>query len=531
MQAPLDLEKHRVLLDAILQAIRAAPDPSDDDLTRILRQHSLPGGRTLSKSQVIRAYAHLCERRGRSLDPEVLRRLRVKPTRTISGVAPVSVLTEPHPCPGACLFCPGVEGMPKSYLPDEPGAMRAAQHAFDPYDQTASRIATMADLGHTVQKIELLILGGTWSSYPEEYQEWFVRRCLDALNEQEARTLEQAQRRNETALYRNVGLTVETRPDCITPEEVRRLRRLGVTKVQLGIQSLDDHILELNRRGHTSADTRRAMRLLRLAGFKIVVHWMPNLLGATPEGDLEDFRRLWDDPALRPDELKIYPTALLRGTGLYSCWQEGTYRPYEEETLTDLLARCKTLIPSYSRVNRLMRDIPSPNIVSGVTKTNLRQIVQRRMAQEGTRCRCIRCREVRGEPVDPERLEPSRLEYETDATREVFISRRTTDDRLAGFLRLSLPRAKPPISELEGRAVIREVHVYGPALALEERQQGAAQHAGLGTQLIEEARRVAKENGHTRLAVIAAVGTRPYYLARGFALAKLYMHGPVGKAE
>jgi elongator complex protein 3 len=521
--APFDLDAHIDTLTAILEEMQAAAKLSDRALIRILRRHPLPNGKLLSKSQLLDGYAQLCEREELAPDLGLLRWLRVKPTRTISGVAPVTVLTEPFPCPGECIFCPDIERMPKSYLPDEPGAMRAADHAFDPFSQTASRISVMRDLGHNVDKIELLILGGTWSCYPHDYQEWFVHRCLDAMNEAEAPRLEEAQRLNETASHRNVGLVVETRPDRITPQEVRRLRWLGVTKVQLGVQSLDDNILIRNKRGHTVEDTRNAMHSLRLAGFKIVVHWMPNLLGATPESDLDDFRQLWRDPALRPDELKIYPTSLLENTELYEHWQRGEYEPYDEETLVSLLARCKPLIPPYCRVNRLMRDIPSPNIVEGVTKTNLRQIVQRRMKQEGSACRCIRCREVRGLEVDAESLVLDRIAYETDATREQFLSFITPEDRLAGFLRLSLPQATPPIDELRCCAVIREVHVYGPALDLGNRQAGTAQHAGLGTRLIEEAKCVAREAGYTRLAVIAAVGTRPYYRERGFEQGDLYM--------
>jgi len=531
-QAPFNLKQHRDLLVDVLEEIRAAPKLPPDQLAHILRQYPLPEGKTLSKSELLRGYNQLCEQEGLTPDPEVVRRLRVKPTRTISGVAPVAVLTKPHPCPGECIFCPTVASQPKSYLPDEPGAMRAAAYEFEPYAQTAGRVGVMAEMGHNLDKVELLILGGTWSCYPEEYQEWFVRRCLDALNGSDSSSLEEAQRLNESAPHRNVGLVVETRPDQITPEEVRRLRWLGATKVQLGVQSLDDTILARNRRGHTVAETRRAMRLLRLAGFKIVVHWMPNLLGATPESDLEDFQRLWSDPAIRPDELKIYPTALLAGTELHERWQRGEYQPYDEETLVTLLAQCKTLIPPYCRVNRLMRDIPSPNIVAGVKKTNLRQIVQQHMAREGLACRCIRCREVRGRAVDAEALTLERLDYETDATRECFLSYVTPDDLLAGFLRLSLPRAELPdaelpVDELAGCAVIREVHVYGPALELGDSREGRAQHAGLGERLIEEAWRIAGRAGFARLAVIAAVGTRPYYRERGFEQGELYVVGEV----
>jgi elongator complex protein 3 len=308
---------------------------------------------------------------------------------------------------------------------------------------------------------------------------------------------------------------------------VRRLRWLGVTKVQLGMQSLDDEILRLNKRGHTVAETRQAMRSLRLAGFKIVVHWMPNLLGATPESDLADFRRLWDDPALRPDELKIYPTSLLAGTELYAHWQRGEYQPYDEATLVELLARCKTLIPPYCRVNRLMRDIPAPDIVAGVKRSNLRQDVQQYMAGRGLACRCIRCREVRGRTVDAETLSVERLDYATDATRECFLGAATPEERLAGFLRLSLPQAEPPITELAGCAVVREVHVYGPALELGDRRERTAQHSGLGTRLLGEARRIAREAGFHRLAVIAATGTRPYYRERGFEQGELYVVGEV----
>lgn len=520
---PFDLERHGDLLAAVLSEIRAAADLSERRLSRILRRHPLPDGNLLSKGQLLAGYVALCEREGLPPDPHLVQALQIKPTRTVSGVAPVTVLTRPEPCPGACIFCPQVNGMPKSYLPDEPGAMRAAAHKFDPYGQTAGRIAALARNGHSVDKIELLILGGTWSAYPRDYQEWFVRRCLDALNERDSSSLEKAQHFNETAPHRNVGLVIETRPDCITPEETRWLRWLGATKVQMGVQSLDDAILALNRRGHSVAETRQAMRLLRLAGFKIAVHWMPNLLGATPESDLADFYRLWDDPALRPDELKIYPTSLLAGTELYEYWRRGEYQPYDEATLIDLLARCKSLIPPYARVNRLMRDIPAGNIVAGVKKTNLRQNVAQRMKEIGLVCRCIRCREVREQAVDAESLRLERLDYETDATAECFLSYVTPNDRLAGFLRLSLPRSDPPIAELAGCAVVRELHIYGPALELGDRYAGRAQHAGLGTRLLGEARRIAGHAGYRKLAIIAAVGTRPYYHERGFELSGLYM--------
>ncbi len=497
-----------------------------------LRRFPLPRGR-LSKAQLVATYHRLVEQGRWASDPELLARIRLKPVRSLSGVTVVTVLTEPYPCPGECIFCPDDVRMPKSYLPDEPGAQRALQHAFDPYAQVRARLRALEAVGHPTDKIELLILGGTWTAYPKPYQAWFVRRLFDALNADDcpdgascgAATLEEAQRRNETARHRNVGLVIETRPDHITPAALRRLRWLGVTKVQLGAQSLDDRILALNKRGHTVADLRQAVALLRAAGFKIVLHWMPNLLGATPESDREDFARLWE--GLAPDELKIYPTQLLPGTALLRFWQQGRYRPYTTEELVQLLADIKPTVPPYCRINRVIRDIPSTHVVEGNRRTSLRQDVQAEMARRGVRCRCIRCREVRGRPVAPESLRLVDYTYRADFAEEHFLQFVTPDDRLAGFLRLSLPLPEAPAvgmdEDLDGAALVREVHVYGPSLPVGQEAPGAAQHAGLGTRLLQQAEHIARAAGYQRLAVIAAVGTRRYYLARGFLRGRYYL--------
>ncbi len=488
-----------------------------------VRQHPLDGGH-LSKSALVAAYRQLVGSREWPADPGLLAAIRLKPVRTLSGVTTVTVLTKPYPCPGKCIFCPDEVRMPKSYLSDEPGAMRAVENGFDPYAQVRSRLDALTAVGHPTDKVELLILGGTFSSYRRDYQEWFVRRCFEAMNESEAPSLEEAHARNESAPHRNVGLVVETRPDEITPDELAWFRRLGVTKVQMGAQSLDDRILELNQRGHTVAETHHAVSLVRAAGFKIVLHWMPNLLGATPASDREDFGRLWE--GLCPDEIKIYPCQLLENAPLYAYWQRGEYQPYTTGELVDLIADVKPGIPRYCRVNRVIRDIPSTHVVAGNKRTSLRQDVQAELARRGTRCNCIRCREVGSEIVETDRLRLDDLVYRPDGAEEHFLSFVTPDDKIAGFLRLSLPAGDSPatgLNDLQGAAIIREVHVYGQSLPVGAEQRGAAQHAGLGTRLIAEAEKIAGQRDFERLAVIAAVGTREYYLERGFERGELYL--------
>ena len=513
---PEKLELARV----ILEEVRAGREVKD-----AVRRHPLSAGGYVGKNVLVAVYRQLTTSREWSPDPDLLARIRMKPVRTLSGVTTVTVLTKPYPCPGKCIFCPDDVRMPKSYLPDEPGARRGLQHNFDPFAQVNYRVKALKAVGHPTDKIELLVLGGTWSSYRKDYQEWFIQRCFDALNGRVSASLAEAQSMNETAAHRNVGLVIETRPDHINSAELAWLRRLGVTKVQMGAQSLDDRILELNKRGHTVAETLHAVNMLRTAGFKIVLHWMPNLLGASLESDRADFSRLWD--GFCPDEIKIYPNQLLENAELYQVWLKGEFHPYTTQELIDLIADLKTTIPRYCRVNRIIRDIPSNNVVEGNKRTSLRQDVQQEMKRRGTVCECVRCREVRGQKVQPEKLEMEDQVYQTPVSEEHFLSYVTREDKLAGFLRLSLPNRQAPelgIPDLENAAVIREVHVYGQSIPVGAGETGAAQHIGLGSQLIERAEQIAYSRGYSRLAVISAVGTRIYYSRQGFMRGDLYMY-------
>ena len=510
----------------VLEEIRSGAEPR-----AALRAHPLPGGAGfLAKHALVAAYRDMVASGELHEDPQLLAAIRMKPVRTLSGVTTITVLTRPSPCPGECIFCPSETDMPQSYLPDEPGARRGVENHFDPWLQVSSRLQALREVGHPTDKVELLILGGSWGAYSRSYREWFVRRCFEALNEENAQddigdvSLAEVQERNSHGRHRNVGLVIETRPDLINRSELLEYRRLGVTKLQIGVQSLDDQILELNRRGHSADEARQAFALARAAGFKLVAHWMPNLLGATPVSDRQDFLRLWEEGGLDPDELKIYPCQLLRSAPLYAYWQRGEYLPYSEETLLDLLADIKTQVPRYCRINRVIRDIPSPNVVAGNRNTSLRQDVAKEMARRGTHCQCIRCREVRAEAVEATELTLHDLVYPAGGAEEHFISFDTPDDHLAGFLRLSLPNGNPmAIPDLESAAIIREVHVYGQSLEVGADQSGAAQHRGLGRKLIAQAEAIASARGYVNLAVISAVGTREYYAARGFVNGALYM--------
>lgn len=529
--------------------------------------------------------------------------LKMKPTRTISGVTTVTVLTKPWMCPGKCVFCPNDVRMPKSYIATEPGAQRALANKFSPYLQTFNRLRALDNIGHPTDKIELLVLGGTWSSYPEKYQVWFVKECFRAMNEFKTHSvsaskqvnkedraiplsaeelkeylqndyneqiraeegsleynqlvkrksflekfqkdyvveedynfrtpveslweeLEKHHNLNSKGKTRCVGLVLETRPDAISEKEVVRLRKLGATKIQLGIQTLNDKISDLNQRGEYKKDTAKAFGLLRSAGFKIHAHMMPNLHGANPDIDLEVHKELFESENYKPDELKIYPTSLIKNTELNELYDKGEYKPYSTETLIDLVANMMELTPEYCRITRVIRDIPSTEIEAGNMTTNLREVVEHKLKIENRKNPNIRAREVKNQVVKAQDLTLDVEEYKTTYSTEYFLQCITKERKIAGFLRLSFPlNAKNGVEgleELNECAIIREVHIYGPSLKLSNTPSGEAQHLGLGTKLINKAKEISKEKGFEKLAVISAIGTREYYEKRGFELKNLY---------
>ena len=581
----------------IIAAIRAGNTRLDDAwLSKLLRRHNRAAHdshRSIAKRRLLPFYLAIKRDNPErwaswGVDPAteavLLRILRMKPRRTASGVATVTVITKPWPCSSNCLYCPNDVRMPKSYLHDEPACQRAERNFFDPYLQVRSRITALREMGHVTDKIELIVLGGTWNDYPEEYQIWFVRELFRAINEfgdgrtkgetpeererqyradgltydpaelarrtgelQQSVTaggltyneaireilhskgwqrvaswqsatfaeLEEQHRRNETAAHRVVGLTIETRPDLIRDETARTMRRLGCTKIQMGIQSLDETILRANHRNVTVDQIAAAFATLRHHGYKIQIHFMANLLGATPESDRADYLRLVQDERFLPDEVKLYPCCLVESSRLGIEFAAGTWQPYPEDELVSLLADDVLTTPAYTRISRMIRDISSTDIVAGNKKTNLRQLVEARLAPRRTEVREIRMREVATSDVTLDDLSLDCVPYTTATTDERFLQWVTGDGHIAGFLRLSLPH--------DGHvAMIREVHVYGRVAGIGGSEHGGAQHVGLGRQLVERACADASAAGYTAIRVISAIGTREYYRGLGFTTDGLY---------
>lgn len=449
--------------------------------------------------------------------------LMVKPAKTASGVAVIAVMPKPYECPhGKCIYCPGgIEfNTPLSYTGTEPATKAAQKFQFDPYEQVSSKMRQLQARGHDTGKSELVIVGGTFPFMPEGYQREFAKSCYDALNGSRSASLQEAMAANERAQNRCVGFTVETKPDYCKERHVNLMLELGVTRVEIGVQSLDNNVYRLVNRGHTPGDVVDSFRIARDSGYKIVAHMMPGLPGSSPDRDIADFRRLFADEAFKPDMLKVYPTLVLENTGLYQLYNSGKYRAYSDDDLVNVIVEMKKMVPRYVRIMRVQREIESDDIVAGPKSGNLRQIVLARLKKDGYACNCIRCREAGLQKQYPAEDDVilNREDYIASGGREIFLSYESTDGRtILGFLRLRKVD-RPHRQELQNpvTAIVRELHVYGQALAVGlDADSSSCQHRGYGMKLMHEAERIARDElGAGKIAVISAVGTREYYKTR-----------------
>ena len=508
------------------------PAPSSSDLSRAkakaaskYRLQRIP-----SNSEII---SMLKQEEKRKLLPL----LRRKTTRTISGVTVLAAMTKPYPCPQEepCAYCPGgpKQGVPQSYTGFEPAAMRALQNDFNPYLQVKTRIQQLKAIGHKVDKVELIIMGGTFPATPADYQTWFIQRCLDAITQKDSANLEEAKKNAETSGMRNVGLTVETRPDWAKEAHVNQMLNMGVTRVEIGVQYPSDRIYHLVGRKHSLAEVVEATRIMKDAGLKVVYHLMPGLPGTNREKDLEAFKTIFTNPKFKPDMVKIYPCLVLKDTKAYEWYRQGTYTPYTNEEAADLIAEVKRTIPPWIRVMRIQRDIPAPLIVAGVNKSNLRQLVQKKVQEKGFRCRCIRCREVGHRmrsgniKVDPEKIQTLTTRYKASEGQEIFISAEDPEnDVLIGYLRLRVPSEKAHRPEVKATmcTIVRELHVYGSLVPVGKHFAKAWQHKGYGGILLAQAERITlEEYSFKKILVISALGTKQYYKRFGYDYDGVYM--------
>jgi len=519
------------IFEDIIDDLMKIPNPSKEDVNRVKVRIAEKYGlsRVPSNSEIIR---HLTP----SQRAKLLKVLRRKPVRTASGVTIIAVMTRPWPCPQKepCAYCPGgpSQGVPQSYTGHEPAALRGWQNEYDPFKQVKQRIEQYLAIGHTVDKVELIIMGGTFPSAPTEYQEHFVQRCLDAITGKPSRSLEEAKKLAETSRIRNVGITVETRPDWSKETHVDRMLSMGVTRVEIGVQNVYDDIYEIVNRGHKVSDVIEATRILKDSGLKVVYHMMPGLPGSNFQRDLEGFKKIFSDPDFKPDMLKIYPCLVIKGTKLYEWWKRGAYKPYTTEEAVNLIVQVKKMLPEWVRIMRVQRDIPAYLIVEGVDRSNLRELALNQLRREGYRCRCIRCREAGHrwlkDHVRP-KLENIKIwvqSYEASEGREFFISAEDKEnDVLVGYLRLRFPSEKAHRPEISGGnvSIIRELRVCGDLVPVGSHLEEAFQHKGWGRRLIEEAERISRENGIEKILVTSALGTKEYYKKLGFTYDGVYM--------
>jgi elongator complex protein 3 len=519
---------------AIIDLLESRPSTIEELVVanrKVAKKHKVEVARN---SDILLVYREEVKAKRMVEDKAFERLLRRRAVRTMSGIAPVAVLTKPFACPGKCAYCPTEKDVPQSYLSNEPAVMRAIRCEYHPYVQVADRLRSLENNGHDPTKIEIIVIGGTWSVLPAEYKYWYILNCFAAANQFKRKTqnakrkgisqntslkklkemLSDEQKKNERAKYKIIGLTLETRPDYIDGKELLEMRELGCTRVELGVQAIDEDILKLNKRGHGVERIVQATGLLRDYGFKITYHLMPGLPGSTPKKDLAMFKQLFNDARFQPDQIKFYPTVVTKGSLLYKWWQQGKYRPYTDKQLQQLIIDCKKAIPPYVRIIRLIRDIPGESIIAGNTVTNLRQVMQ----QRGVECSCIRCREARDEKITDYGLRIT--DYPAASGQEYFIEYCSADKKtLYAFCRLYLAKDKNNL--LGSAAVIRELHVYGELVSIGGDKK--VQHAGLGRQLLAQAERMAKDNGFAKMAIISGIGVRGYYRKFGYRCKETYM--------
>ena len=548
-------------------------------LRTILRQTKNAQINIPTKPELLKSYHKLLKQDKIKKSPALEKILMRRAVRSLSGVSIITVLTKPFPCPGKCIYCPTEARMPKSYLVDEPAAARALGLAFDPYQQVSQRIQALTTNGHPTDKVELIIKGGTWNSYPIKYQYWFIARCFEACNNakfensqvdemfplNDLRKLSfKIQKTNEKSKHRIIGLTIETRPDFINRGTVAAMREMGTTRIELGVQNTNEKILDITKRGHGIAAVKHATKMLKDYGFKVDFHLMPQLPGATPTTDLKMMLKVFDDPAYRPDMIKVYPCTVIKTSELFDWLKRGEYKTYSDRELINMLKKFKARVPGYVRISRLIRDIPGHHIQAGNTMTNLRQVIQAEMAKEGLKCKCLRCREVGHQHFENGVIHKPKLfvdEYEASGGKEYFLSFEDADrDVVYAFCRLRVLRPVIP-TVVEGSlihsvrdsstslrsaqndnrglpnegisaaaldamgypAFIRELHTYGQLINIGKKSKGASQHIGLGRKLIAEAEKICKKNKAYQLAVISGVGVREYYKKFGYRLENTYM--------
>lgn len=469
-------------------------------------------------------------------------RLKAKPVRTASGIAVVAVMCKPHRCPhiamtgNICVYCPGgpdsdFEYSTQSYTGYEPTSMRAIRARYDPYEQARGRVEQLRGLGHTVDKVEYIIMGGTFMSLPESYRDTFISNLHNALSGHSTNDVDEAVSLSEQSLTKCVGITIETRPDYCLDQHLSSMLRYGCTRLEIGVQSVYEDVARDTNRGHTVKAVCETFQISKDAGYKVVSHMMPDLPNVGLERDLFQFMEYFENPAFRTDGLKLYPTLVIRGTGLYELWRTGRYKNYTPNVLVDLVARILALVPPWTRIYRVQRDIPMPLVSSGVENGNLRELALQRMKDFGFQCRDVRTREVGIQEVHhkvrPEQIELIRRDYTANGGWETFLSYEDPkQDILVGLLRLRKCSEKTFRPELTSQpsSVVRELHVYGSVVPLHSRDPKKFQHQGFGTLLMEEAERIARdEHGSEKIAVISGVGVRNYYAKLGYSLDGPYM--------